>query len=151
VRISVDRFRASLSASNRFYREHSVDLGELNLTAYHGEEDDGLAAEPRPGRDQEVWLLFANDDARFPLYPGSVARSSTRTRSARTSGDRGSSRHPAADPGLSVRLDLPAARRPVVWAWRRRWTAEAGPLKPPVTESVRATGHTSTGPLRTLR
>jgi len=136
VRISVDRFPGEPERSNRFYREHPLSWAELNLTAYHGDEP--MTWRPSHDRDafKEVWLLFANDEARFPLYPGQRGQ----IRYAYSVGEdkwgswfQRAVRLPTRR--LSVRLDLPAARRPVVWGMETSLTAEAGPLKPPVTES----------------
>ena len=83
-----------------------------------------------------MWLLFANDEARFPLYPGQRGQ----IRYAYSVGEdkwgswfQRAIRLPTRR--VSVRLDLPAARRPVVWGMETSLTAEAGPLKPSVTES----------------
>src|SRR5262245_50266302 len=136
VRISVDRFPGEPERSNRFYREHPLTWAELNLSAYNGDEP--MMWRPSHDRDafKEVWLLFANDDARFPLYPGQRGQ----IRYAYSVGEdkwgswfQRAIRLPTRR--LSVRLDLPAARRPVVWGMETSLTAEAGPLKPPVTES----------------
>jgi peptide deformylase/transcriptional regulator with XRE-family HTH domain len=136
ARISVDRFPGEPERSNRFYREHPLTWAELNLTAFHGDEP--MTWRPSHDRDafKEVWLLFANDDARFPLYPGQRGQ----IRYAYTVGEdkwgswfQRAIRLPTRR--LSVRLDLPASRRPVVWGMETSLSAEAGPLKPPVTES----------------
>jgi peptide deformylase len=136
VRISVDRFPGEPERSNRFYREHPLTWAELNLGAYHGDEP--MAWRPSHDRDafKEVWLLFANDDAMFPLYPGQRGQ----IRYGYTVGEdkwgswfQRAIRLPTRR--LSVRLDLPASRRPVVWGTHTSMSAEASPLKPSVTES----------------
>jgi peptide deformylase len=136
VRISVDRFPGEPERSNRYYREHPLTWAELNLSAYHGDEP--MAWRPSHDRDafKEVWLLFANDNAMFPLYPGQRGQ----IRYAYTVGEdkwgswfQRAIRLPTRR--LSVRLDLPAARRPVVWGTHTSMSAEASPLKPSVTES----------------
>jgi peptide deformylase len=85
---------------------------------------------------KEVWLLFENDDARFPLYPGDRATIEYRygvgedkwghwfQRSIRVP-----TRH------LTVHIDLPAALTPAVWGTESSLTAEAAPLRSPIRES----------------
>ena len=136
ARISVDRFPGEPERSNRFYREHPLTWAELNLSAFHGDEP--MTWRPSHDRDafKEVWLLFANDDARFPLYPGQrgqIRYSYSVGEDKWGSWFQRAIRLPTRR--LSVRLDLPAARRPVVWGTQSSLTAEAGALRPPMTES----------------
>ena len=94
---------------------------------------------------KEVWLLFENDDARFPLYPGQRAT----IEYAYTVGEdkwghwfQRSVRLPTRR--LSVHLDFPAELSPVVWGVETSLTAEAGPLKTPVDQLRRSAGLVST-------
>jgi peptide deformylase len=136
VRISVDRYPGEPERSNRHYRDHPLTWTELDLDARCGEEP--MHWRPKDDRDsfKEIWLLFENDSARFPLYPGQRAT----IEYAYTVGEdkwghwfQRAVRLPTRC--LSVRLDFPAETRPVVWGVETSLTAEAGPLRTPMTES----------------
>jgi peptide deformylase len=136
VRISVDRYPGEPERSNRHYRDHPLTWTELSLDARCGDEP--MHWRPKDDRDafKEVWLLFENDNARFPLYPGQRAT----IEYAYTVGEdkwghwfQRAVRLPTR--ALSVRLDFPAETRPVVWGVETSLTAEAGPLRTPMTES----------------
>jgi peptide deformylase len=136
VRISVDRYPGEPERSNRHYRDHPLTWTELDLDARCGEEP--MHWRPKDDRDsfKEIWLLFENDNARFPLYPGQRAT----IEYAYTVGEdkwghwfQRAVRLPTRC--LTVRLDFPAETRPVVWGVETSLTAEAGPLRTPMTES----------------
>jgi peptide deformylase len=136
VRISVDRYPGEPERSNRHYRDHPLTWTELDLDARCGEEP--MHWRPKHDRDsfKEIWLLFENDSARFPLYPGQRAT----IEYGYTVGEdkwghwfQRAVRLPTRS--LSVRLDFPAETRPVVWGVETSLTAEAGPLRTPMTES----------------
>jgi peptide deformylase len=136
VRISVDRYPGEPERSNRHYRDHPLTWTELNLDARC--EDESMHWRPKQDRDsfKEIWLLFENDNARFPLYPGQRAT----IEYAYSVGEdkwghwfQRAVRLPTRC--LSVRLDFPAETRPVVWGVETSLTAEAGPLRTPMTES----------------
>jgi peptide deformylase len=136
VRISVDRYPGEPERSNRHYRDHPLTWTELDLDARCGEEL--MHWRPKHDRDafKEIWLLFENDNARFPLYPGQRAT----IEYAYTVGEdkwghwfQRAVRLPTR--GLTVRLDFPAETRPVVWGVETSLTAEAGPLRTPMTET----------------
>jgi peptide deformylase len=135
VRIAVDRYPGEPELSNRYYRDHPLTWSELNLTARCGQE----LMDWRPSHDRdafkEVWLLFANDDTRFPLYGGQRGRIEYGyTVGADKWGHWFQRAIRLPTRRLTVRLDFPAARRPVVWGVETSLTAEAGALRPPVTE-----------------
>jgi peptide deformylase len=105
------------------------------MEAHSGEES--MAWQAKTDRDafKEIWLLFENDDSRFPLYPGHRATISY----AYTVGEdkwghwyQRAVRLPTRK--LSVDLDFPAELSPVVWGLETSMTAEAGALKTPLTE-----------------
>jgi peptide deformylase len=136
VRISVDRYPGEPERSNRHYRDHPLTWTELDLDARCGDEP--MHWRPKDDRDsfKEIWLLFENDNARFPLYPGQRAT----IEYAYTVGEdkwghwfQRAVRLPTRC--LSVRLDFPAETRPVVWGVETSLTAEAGPLRTPMIES----------------
>jgi peptide deformylase/transcriptional regulator with XRE-family HTH domain len=142
VRISVDRYPGETERSNRHYRDHPLTWAELNLQAHSGDELMTWRAKLDRDALKEVWLLFENEDARFPLYPGQRAT----IEYAFTVGEdkwghwfQRAVRLPTRR--LSVHLDFPSELTPVVWGVETSMTAEAGPLKTPVTE-VHDTGRT---------
>jgi peptide deformylase len=139
VRIAVDRYPNEPERSNRHYRDHPLTWAELDLTA--GCEGEPMSWRAKHDRDafKEVWLLFENDEARFPLYPGQR----TTIEYAYTVGTdkwghwfQRAVRLPTSK--LSVRLDFPAHLRPVVWGVETSLTAEAGALRSPVIEQRQA-------------
>ncbi|MFJ8581608.1 peptide deformylase [Micromonospora sp. NPDC093277] len=137
VRVAVDRYPTDPGRSNRHHREHPLTFAELRLAAYR---DDGAAREPmhwraKHDRDafKEIWLLFENDESRFPLYPGDRV---TIEYAYRVGQDKWGpwfqravrlpTRH------LAVRLDLPADLDPKVWGLETSLSAEEGPLRTPI-------------------
>src|SRR5262249_24059101 len=121
--------------SNRHYHDHPLTWAELDLRAHCGDEPMSWQAKQDRESFKEVWLLFENDDARFPLYSGGRAaveyhfqvgeerRGHLVQRAIRLPTRR-----------LSVQLDFPAALRPVVWGTESSLTAEAGALPSAVRE-----------------
>ena len=70
IRIAVDRYPGDPERSNRLYREHPLTWEEIGLSATcRGEPMTWLVKHDRDAF-KELWLLFANDDGLFPLYPG---------------------------------------------------------------------------------
>ena len=139
VRIAVDRYPNEPERSNRHYRDHPLTWSELDLTAAC--EGEPMSWRAKHDRDafKEVWLLFENDEARFPLYPGQR----TTIEYGYTVGTdkwghwfQRAVRLPTTK--LSVRLDFPAHLRPVVWGVETSLTAEAGALRSPVIEQREA-------------
>src|SRR5258705_3012603 len=86
---------------------------------------------------KEIWFLFENSDARFPLYPGQR----TSIEYGYTVGEdkwghwfQRAVRLPTRR--LSVQLDFPSTLSPVGWGMETSMTAEAGPLKSPTTRRL---------------
>jgi peptide deformylase len=138
VRIAVDRYPDDPERSNAHYRRFPLTFAELSLVA-------DCAGEPmcwrvHHDRDafKEIWLLFENEDSRFPLYPG--RRTTIRytyevdeihwgqwfQRAVRLPTYR-----------LEVRLDLPAGAQPAVWGTESTLTAERVPVRTPIAEVPR--------------
>jgi transcriptional regulator with XRE-family HTH domain len=73
MRIAVDRFPDDPVRSYEHYRRNPLTLEELQVEA----RCDGLpmALEVKLDRDaaKELWMLFQNERAQFPLYPGQTA------------------------------------------------------------------------------
>ncbi|MBB5830013.1 peptide deformylase [Micromonospora carbonacea] len=144
VRVAVDRYPNDPGRSNRHHREHPLTFAELQLRAHR---DDG-SGQPEPmhwrakhDRDafKEIWLLFENDEGRFPLYPGDRVTIEYAYQVGREKWGpwfqravRLPTRH------LAVRLDLPTALDPQVWGLETSLSAEEGPLRRPVVRQNRA-------------
>jgi peptide deformylase len=138
VRIAVDRYPGEPERSNRHYHEHPLTWSELHLDARRG--DDTMSWQAKQDRDafKEVWLLFENEDSKFPLYPGE----GTTIEYGYTVGEdkwghwfQRAIRLPTRK--LTVSLDFPQAMRPVVWGVESSLTAEAGALPSPVIQRAR--------------
>ncbi|HEX6499872.1 MAG TPA: peptide deformylase [Micromonosporaceae bacterium] len=137
VKIAIDRFPGDPRRSNRYHRHHPLTWAELDLTARCGQEP--MLWRPVHDRDayKEAWLLFENDATRFPLYPGERATIEIRYKvGADKAGQwfERSMRLPTRH--LEVRLDLPSGPDPVVWGTESSLSAEAAPLRTPVTSYV---------------
>jgi peptide deformylase len=134
MRISVDRHPGDPETSNRLYRRAPLTFDELALTARRDGEP--MTWQPKLDRDsfKEVWLCFENGRGRFPLYPGERAG----LEYAYTVGDdkwgpwfQRAVRLPTTQ--LSVRLVFPAELSAAVWGTETSATAEATPLRTPIT------------------
>ncbi|MFD8964222.1 helix-turn-helix domain-containing protein [Streptomyces sp. NPDC059568] len=130
IRISVDRYPGDPERSNAHYREHPLTWDELNLVASCAGE--GMRWEAKHDRDafKEVWLLFENEDGRFPLYPGesvwiTYAYSVSDSKWGRWF--QRAVRLPTEH--LEVQLAFPSGLDPVVWGTETSMTAEATPLR----------------------
>ncbi|MFR9729505.1 peptide deformylase [Saccharopolyspora sp. MS10] len=132
IRISVDRFPGAPERSNRLYRDAPLTWEEIDLQAWHGERrEEPMRWSVQHDRDafKEVWLLFANDSGRFPLYPGESAWIEyTYTVSDDKWGHwfRRAVRLPTTR--LSVTLNFPAELEPAVWGLHTSMTAESMPF-----------------------
>jgi hypothetical protein len=88
---------------------------------------------------KEVWLLFENDNRRFPLYPGQrMTIEYAYQVAAEVSGPSLQRAVRLPTRRLALRLDLPAALAPAVWGVETSLSAEEVPLRTPV--SARAEG-----------
>lgn len=137
IRIAVDRYPQDSARSNRHHRDHPLTWEELSLVASRGRES--MTWRPKTDRDadKEVWLLFENAHGRFPLYPGE------RTMIVY-------SYHVGADKWgqwfqrairlptlrLTVEVDFPRHLRPVVWGVETSLSAEAIPLRTPLSQEL---------------
>ncbi|AUS79102.1 helix-turn-helix domain-containing protein [Actinoalloteichus sp. AHMU CJ021] len=133
IRISVDRFPDDPRRSNDLYRDNPLDWEELGLRAWHGEgRHEPMRWSVQHDRDafKEVWLQFANESGRFPLYPG---QSTWIEYTYRVPDDkwghwfRRAVRLPTHR--LSISLDFPAALDPSVWGLHTSMTAESMPFQ----------------------
>ena len=131
IRISVDRHPGSPELSNQLYRENPLTWAELNLTASH-EGRDPMVWRVMHDRDafKELWLLFENDDGRFPLYPGETATIEyAYTVSEHKWGQWFQRAVRLPTRLLSVELDFPADLDPAVWGTETTMTAASLPLR----------------------
>ena len=133
IRIAVDRYPGDPARSNRLYREDPLTWAEVGLTAMCGDEP--MAWRVKHDRDafKEVWLLFENQDGRFPLYPGETTwiDYSYRVRSHKWgSWWQRAIRLPTRK--LSMTLVFPARLQPVVWGITTSMAAEASPFPTPI-------------------
>lgn len=133
IRISVDRHPGSPERSNELYRNNPLTWEELNLVASC--DDEPMTWHVQHDRDafKELWLLFENEDTRFPLYPGE----STVIDYSYTVGDdkwghwfQRAIRLPTNQ--IVVRLDFPTAVSPKVWGMETSMSAEALPFREPI-------------------
>jgi transcriptional regulator with XRE-family HTH domain len=129
IRISVDRYPGDPERSNAHYRQHPLTWDELALTATCRGE--AMRWEAKHDRDafKEVWLLFDNDQGRFPLYPGDAVWIEYAYTVSDTKWGRWFQRAVRLPTEhLEVTLAFPAALDPVVWGTETSMTAEASPL-----------------------
>jgi peptide deformylase len=132
IRISVDRYPDDPERSNELYGLRPLTWDELNLRAWHGQrrrEPMRWTVHHDLDAFKEVWLLFANDLGRYPLYPGESCWIEYEyevsdehwgywfQRAVRLPTRR-----------LSVRLDFPADLDPAVWGLHTSLTADALPF-----------------------
>jgi peptide deformylase len=137
IRIAVDRYPGQPALSNQHYRDHPLAFDELELRASCAGE--AMAWRAKTDRDafKEVWLLFENDQGRFPLYPGQRAGI---TYSYRVGADKWGPWFQRAvrlpTRRLTVRLDFPVGLGPVVWGVESSLSSEAVPLRTPIEQEI---------------
>ncbi|MCD0485626.1 peptide deformylase [Streptacidiphilus sp. ASG 303] len=136
IRISVDRYPGNPEHSNRHYRDNPLTWDEIALTARIGNEPIGWRVQHDRDAFKELWLLFENDDGRYPLYPGETAWIEY---SYTVSDDKWGTWFQRAvrlpTERLSVRLDFPADLDPVVWGTETTMTAAAFPFRTAIHQS----------------
>jgi peptide deformylase len=133
IRIAVDRYPGDPERSNRLYREHPLTWEEIGLSAAcRGEPMTWLVKHDRDAF-KELWLLFANDDGLFPLYPGET----TWIEYSYTVGADKWGPWWQRAVRLPTRRTIPADLEPAVWGMETSMTAEASPFRTPIVRSVR--------------
>lgn len=132
IRISVDRYPGDPERSNLLYSRNPLTWDEINLRAWHGDNrDEPMHWTAHHDRDavKEVWLLFASDIGRFPLYPGeSCWIEYEYTVSDQHWGNWFQRAVRLPTRRLSVRLDFPSMLEPTVWGLYTSMTADAMPF-----------------------
>lgn len=134
IRIAVDRHPGDPERSNRLYREDPLAWEEIGLMALCGDEQ--MTWRVKHDRDafKELWLLFENADGRFPLYPDETTWIEyTYTVGAGKWGPWWQRAIRLPTRRLSMTLDFPASLKPSVWGIETSMTAEASPLRTPIT------------------
>jgi peptide deformylase len=137
IRISVDRHPGSPERSNQLYRENPLTWMDLDLHAFHAGRDP-MTWSVRHDRDafKELWLLFENEQGRFPLYPGD---STMIEYSYYVSDEKWGNwfqrtvRLPTRR--LSVQLDFPADLDAAVWDTETTMSAAGFPLRTAITRT----------------
>lgn len=137
IRVSIDRYPGQPQLSNTHHRMHPLTLEELGLRALCGEPGttESMHWRAKVDRDafKEIWLLFENDDGRFPLYPGERTiveyRYSVSDLKWGTWFER-AVRLPTRR--LVVQMRFPADLGPQVWGVETSMAAEEAPLRTPI-------------------
>jgi peptide deformylase len=142
MKIAVDRFPHDPAGSNRHHRRYPLTWEELGLEALAGEGDavERMGLQPKLDRDaaKEVWLLFANEHGRFPLYPGertTIEYAYTVREEKWGQWFQRAVRLPTRH--LTVRLDFPAEFEPQVWGFETSLAADV-PVRNPVERRIGA-------------
>ncbi|MFE0651022.1 peptide deformylase [Streptomyces sp. NPDC059534] len=133
IRISVDRYPGDPERSNAHYRQNPLTWEEINLSASVDGESIGWRVQHDRDAFKELWLLFENEDGRYPLYPGEsvwLEYSYTVEDTKWGSWFQRAVRLPTKR--LSVSLDFPAELEPAVWGTETTMTATGNPFRNPV-------------------
>jgi peptide deformylase len=138
VRLAVDRYPNQPERSNRYHHDHPLTWAELDVKAFWGGPSAREPMDWRPKRDRdtdkEVWLLFENEQGRFPLYPGErTTIEYTFTIGEEKFGQWFQRAIRLPTRRLTIHLDLPAELEPQVWGVEASLSAEEGPLRTPIT------------------
>jgi peptide deformylase len=137
IRIAVDRYPNEIERSNAHHRTHPLDWGELGLAAAC--EGEPMHWRIKTDRDafKAAWLLFENDDGKFPLYPG---RRTTIEYTYHVGADKWGHWFQRAvrlpTRRMRIELDLPMSMRPVVWGVETSFNAPAVPLRTPIEQEI---------------
>lgn len=139
IRISVDRYPGDPDRSNTLYSNNPLTWEEIGLRAWAGQDRDEpmdwTIHHDKPAF-KEIWLLFANDATRFPLYPGEATWIEYEyTVSAEHWGNWFQRAVRLPTNTLSVTLDIPAELQPAVWGLETSMTAEAMPFRTAITRA----------------
>jgi peptide deformylase len=133
IRISVDRYPGDPERSNAHYRENPLTWEEINLSASVDGEPIGWRVQHDRDAFKELWLLFGNEDGRYPLYPGeSVWLEYSYTVGSEKWGQWFQRAVRLPTKRLSVSLDFPAELEPAVWGTETTMTATGNPFRNPV-------------------
>jgi peptide deformylase len=130
VRIAVDRYPGDPARSNTLYRAHPLTWEELGLTASCGDEPMGWSVKHDRDAFKELWLEFANQRTRFPLYPGQETEITyAYSVSSQKWGPwfQRAVRLPTRQ--LGVTLTFPTTSQATVWGTENSLSAESAPLR----------------------
>jgi peptide deformylase len=138
IRIAVDRYPGDPERSNQLYRHDPLTWDEVALVTSCGDEPMAWRVKHDRDASKEIWLLFENEDGKFPLYPGERAWISYEysvsdhkwglwwTRAIRLPTRR-----------LSMTLVMPVALGPSVWGTSTSMTAESSPFSTPIAREAK--------------
>jgi peptide deformylase len=134
IRVAVDRYPGDPARSNRHHRDHPLTLDELELRAACGDGSGGERMHWRVKQDRdafkEIWLMFENEEGRFPLYPG---ERTAVTYTYRVGEEKWGAWFQRAvrlpTRRMTVRVDLPSVLDPQVWGIETSMSAEETPLR----------------------
>lgn len=141
IRIDVNRYPEDTERSNRHHRQFPLTWEGVKLTATC--DGESMNIRPRVDRDaiKEAWLLFENDEGRFPLYPGQRATIAYRYEVDENRWGpwfQRAIRLPTRK--VSVEVDFPASLRPLVWGVETSLSTESVPLRTPISHEYTADG-----------
>jgi peptide deformylase len=133
IRIAIDRHPGQAERSNDLYRHQPLTWEELHLAA----ESDGepMAWQVKHDRDafKEIWLLFENDQCKFPLYPGDTTWIEySYSVSAAKYGQWFQRAVRAPTERLAVQITLPTQLDHALWGMETTMTADAMPVRTPI-------------------
>jgi transcriptional regulator with XRE-family HTH domain len=135
IRIAIDRYPEDPDRSAEHYRKHPLTLDELTLVASCGGEPMHWRLKTDRDAFKEVWLLFENGQGRFPLYPNQRAVIAYTYRiSSEKYGQWFQRAIRLPTRRLVVEVEFPRSLDPVVWGVETSLSAEAIPLRTPISE-----------------
>ncbi|MEV4424030.1 peptide deformylase [Streptomyces sp. NPDC049602] len=133
IRISVDRYPGDPERSNAHYRQNPLTWDEINLSASVDGEPIGWRVQHDRDAFKELWLLFENEDGRYPLYPGESAwLEYSYTVGSEKWGQWFQRAVRLPTKRLSVSLDFPAELEPTVWGTETTMTATGNAFRNPI-------------------
>jgi transcriptional regulator with XRE-family HTH domain len=137
IRVAVDRYPGQPQRSNAHHRLYPLVLDKLGLVAECGGPGAAEVMQWRAKVDRdafkEIWLLFENDQGRFPLYPGertTIEYSYTVSDEQWGTWFERAVRLPTRR--LVVQMRFPAGLDPQVWGVETSMAAEEAPLRTPI-------------------
>jgi peptide deformylase len=133
IRITADRYPGDPERSHQLYREDPLTWEEIRLSAKCDDEPMAWRVKHDQDASKEVWLLFENEDGRFPLYPGeSTWISYVYTVNAHKWGHWWQRAIRLPTRKLSMTAIFPASLQPVAWGITTSMSAQASPFPTPL-------------------
>jgi peptide deformylase len=133
IRITADRYPGDPERSHLLYREDPITWEEISLSAACGDEPMAWRVKRDEDASKEVWLLFENEDGRFPLYPGeTIWISYVYTVREHKWGAWWQRAIRLPTRKLSMTVTFPARLQPTVWGITTSMAAESSPFLTPI-------------------